>query len=235
MPLPASGVLVVAMLVGPGARIAAAQNQAGVQHPLEPAVALPRGDAAAYFGWFGANKSELDGYDDWYKRVWHGSLSAGYYWTENLKTELDFGGTTRGEIYEIRPIDPGTSVNVGPIDHEFWTRRLTLGQHYQFFHNALFHPALGGGVALTWETSERTFPPVFVRDPPSAGGQIPTIREVIPERTEGPDTHLRTMAFAAGGFKAYFAPRAFFRSDLRVMFTDRVEDVTLRFGFGMDF
>jgi hypothetical protein len=234
MPLPVS-VLVTAVMVGPCAQTASAQGTAGLQHPLESAAALPRGDAAAYFGWFGANKSELGGYDDWYKRVWHGSLSAGYYWTENLKTELDFGGTTRGEIYEIPPFEPGTAVNVGPIDHEFSTRRLTLGQHYQFFHNALFHPTLGGGVALTWETTERTFPPVFVRDPPVAGSPIPPIREVIPERTEGPETRLRTMAFAATGFKAYFAPRGFFRSDLRVMFTDRVEDVTLRFGFGMDF
>ena len=197
---------------------------------------LPRADAAAYVGWFGGNKSELNGYDDWYKRVWHGGLSAGYYLTEHLKTEVEFSATSRGEIYEIpRPADIATGVSLGPVGHEFSTRRLTLGQHYQFFHNAFFHPTIGGGVALTWESTERELPPVFARDPAPPGSQIPTIRQIEPPRTEGPDTRLRTMAFAATGFKAYFVERGFFRSDLRVMFTDRVEDVTLRFGFGVDF
>lgn len=228
MALPFVRTIAAALLLGVGLRPAAAQ--------AVPAFRPPRADAAAYLGWFGANKSELNGYDDWYKRVWHGSLSAGYYWTEHLKTELDVGGTTRGEIYEIpRPADLATGVNQGAIDHEFSTRRLTVGQHYQFFHNAFFHPTIGGGVALTWETTERESPPVFVRDSTVPGGQIPTIRQVEPARTEGPDTRLRTMAFAATGFKAYLATRAFFRSDLRVTFTDRVEDVTLRFGFGVDF
>jgi hypothetical protein len=194
----------------------------------------PRADAAAYVGWFGANKSELDGYDDWYKGVWHTSLSSGYYWTEQLKTEVEFGGTTRGEIYEFpSPFDPVTPAIAGPIGHEFSTQRLAVSQHYQFFHNTFFHPTVGGGVALTWETTEREIPPVFDRTPPPPG-QVPVIRQLQPARTEGPETTLRTMAFATTGFKAYFTERAFFRSDLHVMFTDRVEDVTLRFGFGMD-
>ncbi|MGH9315285.1 MAG: hypothetical protein ACRD09_13545 [Vicinamibacterales bacterium] len=228
MALPLTRMIAMGLLFGAGIQPAAAQTYS----TFTP----PRADAAACFGWFGANKSELDGYRDWYRPVWHGSLSAGYYWTENLKTELDVGGTTRGEIYEIpRPANLANSVNQGAVDHEFSTRRLTLGQHYQFFHNAFFHPTIGGGVALTWETTEREFPAVFVRDPPVSSRQIPTIRQVEPGRTEGPETRLRTMAFAATGFKAYFARRGFFRSDLRVMFTDRVEDVTLRSGFGVDF
>jgi hypothetical protein len=228
MALPLTRSIAAALLIATCVRPAAAQEVS----TFKP----PRGDAAGYFGWFSANKSELNGYDDWYKRVWHGSLSAGYYWTEHLKTEVDFGGTTRGEIYELPiPAGPPTFVTQGPVDHEFSTRRLTLGQHYQFFHNAFFHPAVGGGIALTWETTERTLPPVFARDAAVPGGPIPTVRQIAPARTEGPDTRLRTMGFGAAGFKAYLAQRAFFRSDLHVMFTDRVEDVTIRFGFGVDF
>lgn len=218
-----------------GAMVIASLASASAQTP-EAGFVPPRGDAAAYFGWFGANKSELNGYDDWYKRVWYGGLSGGYYWTEHLKTEIDFAGTSRGEIYEIpAPPDPATGVFSGTIDHEFSTRRVTLGQHYQFLHNAWFHPMLGGGLALTWETTERTLPPVFVRAPVGPDGRLQPIRPVELERHEGPETRLRTMAFAAAGFKAYVASRGFFRSDLRVMFGDRVEDVTVRFGFGFDF
>ncbi len=227
MALPLIRMAAIALLLGAGVRPAAGQEAV----PFS----LPFADTAAYVGWFGANKSELDGYDDWYKRVWHGGLSSGYYWTEHLKTEVAFSATSRGEIYEIpRPADIATGASLGPVGHEFSTKRLALGQHYQFFHNAFFHPTIGGGVALTWETTERELPPVFARDPVRPG-QVPVIRQIEPGRTEGPDTKLRTMAFAATGFKAYFTERAFFRSDVQVMFTDRVEDVTLRFGFGMDF
>jgi hypothetical protein len=228
MALPLIRPIAMALLLGASIRPAAGQESSPSS--------LPRADTAAYVGWFGANKSELNGYDDWYKRVWHGGLSSGYYWTEHLKTEVEFSATSRGEIYEIpTPADIATGVNPGPVGHEFSTRRLALGQHYQFFHNAFFHPTIGGGVALTWETTEREFPPVFARDPAVPGGPIPIFRQIEPARTEGPDTRLRPMAFAATGFKAYFVERGFFRSDLHVMFTDRVEDVTLRFGFGVDF
>jgi hypothetical protein len=226
MALPLIRTAAMVLLVGAATQPAAGQEAVRFSPP--------RADAAVYVGWFGANKSELDGYDDWYKGVWHTSLSSGYYWTEHLKTEIEFGGTTRGEIYEIpSPFDPTAAVQAGPIGHEFSTKRLALGQHYQFFHNAFFHPTIGGGVALTWETTERELPPVFARDP-VLPGQIPVIRPILPGRTEGPDTTLRAMAFATTGFKAYFTQRAFFRSDVHVMFTNRVEDVTLRFGFGMD-
>jgi hypothetical protein len=226
MPLPFTGAVAIAVLLGASARPAAAQEFS--------AFTPPRGDAAAFFGWFGANKSELDAYEDWYKRVWHGSLSAGYYWTEHLKTEVEFGGTSRGELYEIpRFIDPAAGVFGGAIEHEFSTRYVALGQHYQFLHNTWFHPAVGGGLAFTWETTERRVPPLFIQDPP-VGGRLPPRRILEPERTEGPETRLRTLGFASAGFKAYFTTRAFFRSDLRIAFTDRVEDATLRFGFGAD-
>jgi hypothetical protein len=225
MALPLIGTLTTALQLGPAVRPAAGQEAVRFSPP--------RVDTAAYVGWFGANKSELDGYDDWYKGVWHASVSSGYYWTEHHKTEVEFSGTSGGEIYEFPgPFNP-TTINPGPVGHEFSTTRVALSQQYQFFHNAFFHPTIGGGVALTWETTEREIPPVFARDP-ILPGQIPVIRELEPARTEGPETTLRTMAFATTGFKAYFTERAFFRSDVHVMFTDRVEDVTLRFGFGMD-
>jgi Outer membrane protein beta-barrel domain len=197
---------------------------------------LPRGDAGAYVGIFGANKSELDGFDDWYKPTWYGGLSAGYYWTEHLKTEIDLSATSRGEIYEVpRPVGSSTSVFTGPVEHDFTTRRVAVGQHYQFFHNAWFHPTVGGGVAFIWETTERTLPAVFAHDRVGPDGRFPEPRLVEPERREGPETHHRAMAFAATGFKAYVAHRGFFRSDLQVAFADRVEDVAVRFGFGVDF
>jgi outer membrane protein W len=192
-----------------------------------------RVDAGAYFGWFGANKSELNAYEHWYKDAWHAGLSGGYYWTANLKTELDFSGTSRAELYgRTVPFQTPTGAGVGNIRHEFSTHTLTLVQHYQFGRNAWFHPMVGAGLALTWETERRHFPPTYVLD---TTGRFPTNRLVAPERTEGPDTALRAGALATAGFKAYLSERAFFRSDVRARFRDRVDDVAVRFGFGVDF
>jgi hypothetical protein len=213
-----------------------ALSAAGAAGQTPTSGVLPRADAGAYVGMFGANKSELDGFDDWYKRTWYGGLSAGYYWTEHLKTEVDLSATSRGEIYEIpRPVGPGTSVFAGPVEHDFTTRRVAVGQHYQFFHNAWFHPTVGGGVAFTWETTERTRPAVYAHDRPGPDGRVPQPRLVEPARREGPETDHGAMAFAATGFKAYVSRRGFFRSDLHVAFADRIEDVAVRFGFGVDF
>jgi hypothetical protein len=198
-----------------------------------PVVPLRRVDAGAYFGWFGANKSELNGYEDWYKDSWHGSLSGGFYWNEHLKTEVDFSGTSRAEVYgQPVPFQTPTASGVTNTRYEFSTHSLTLVQHYQFGRNAWFHPMLGAGAALTWETERREIPPTFVVD---TTGRFPTNRLLAPARTEGPDTRLRVGALAAAGFKAYVSERAFFRSDVRVAFRDRVDDVALRFGFGVDF
>jgi outer membrane protein W len=206
-------------------RPAAAQNDA-----VAP---LRRVDAGAYFGWFGGNKSDLNAYEHWYKDAWHGSLSAGYYWTEHLKTELDFCGTSRADLYG-RPVTFQTPTGTGlsNIHHEFSTRSLTLVQHYQFGRNAWFHPTLGAGVALTWETERRQIPPLYFYDTSS---RVPTSRLIEPARTEGPETRLRAGALATAGFKAYVSERAFFRSDGRVSVRDGVDDVTVRFGFGVDF
>lgn len=200
----------------------------------EPIVPLRRGDAAAYVGWFGGNKSELNVYEDWYKRTWHRSLSAGYYWTEHLKTELDFSGTTRGRLYG-RPIPVETPVGVGITNplYEFSTKSLTLVQQYQFGRNAWFHPTVGGGLALTWETERERYPPVYITTRGANG--TTTTRVVQPEREEGPETTLRAGALATAGFKAYMSERTFFRSDLRVTFGRKVDDVAVRFGFGIDF
>lgn len=213
------------------AALSLAPRSAAAQQPAAPA--RPRADAAGYVGWSAANKGELGAYESWYGRSWHGGLSAGLYWTEHLKTEVEFGATSRADVYG-RPFQIVTPSGqpAGNIRYEFNTRHLLLGQHYQFFHNAWFHPMLGGGLALTWEDERRQFPPVYVYD---TTGRFPASRLVQPERTEGPDTRLRARAFATTGFKAYMSERAFFRSDLRLTFTRRIEDVTARFGFGVDF
>ena len=108
--------------------------------------------------------------------------------------------------------------------------RLAIGQRYQFFRNAWFHPDVGAGAEVAWVTQTMRLEPVFVYDP---AGRMPAPLE--PGRTEGPDTTLEVRPFADVGFKAYMSPRVFFRGSARVTARHGVEDVLLRFGVGVDF
>jgi hypothetical protein len=51
----------------------------------------------------------------------------------------------------------------------------------------------------------------------------------------GPATTFRPKPMAALGFKAYMTPRAFFRNDLRLVLSDKIDAVIWRFGIGVDF
>ena len=65
------------------------------------AVALPRIDVAAATGWFAADRSvNRECCSSWSSSLFKG-VSAGYYWTEHLKTEVEFAapGPTEGYTY----------------------------------------------------------------------------------------------------------------------------------------
>ena len=191
---------------------------------------IPRGDASASIGWLGA-KAEDSGYrtyNQWESSLF-GAVGAGWLWTDNLKTEVDFGGGTSGDVYLTSPVTIN-GVPVQQIERRFSRRILGVGQQFQFFRNAWFHPHLGVGANLTWESRTDRFPPVFVYDPVTR-----TSRQVNADRVEGPTIDFDVRPFVTAGFKAYMTRRAFFRSDLRVGFRDGIDETLWRFGFGGDF
>ena len=83
---------------------------------------------------------------------------------------------------------------------------------------------------MAWQRVTDRIGPVFAYDETSR-----TSRLIEPERMEGPRTELVIRPYVATGFKAYMAQRVFFRGDLRASFGRRLEDVAVRFGFGVDF
>lgn len=192
---------------------------------------LARGDASGVLGAQAVNAGSESSYR--YRRFdggFFGGLSGGWYWTEHLKTEIDFGARTKGRLYEPYPIVLSGVDTFYPIERTFSRSTLGIGQQYQFFHNAWFHPHLGAGANLSWERSTLHYAPTVVYDP-----QTRTSRTVNPNRTDSTETKFKVSPFVESGFKAYMTPRTFFRGDLRVAFRDRVDDVLTRFGFGFDF
>lgn len=186
-------------------------------------------DLTGTAGWLSINKDHLQEYDDWFTSG-SASAAAGWYWTDHLKTEVEYTAGTRIERDVYRFETRGTLQINRESKYRFGSRRVSIGQHYQFFRNVLFHPYVTGGLDLNWESieqedgPEQVFDTVLRRSVPGAPA------ERHPKRTE-----LHARPFASVGFKGYMTPRAFFRTDLKFVIDSGVEDVLTRFGFGVDF
>ena len=72
--------------------------------------------------------------------------------------------------------------------------------------------------------------PIILYDDPAGGPRV-----VRPEHVDGPHADVLVSPFVSAGFKAYLTQHGFFRSDLKVTLRDGVDEVLLRFGFGVDF
>ena len=202
------------------------------QGQTAPPAPVSRGDVAGIVGWQNVNKSDLDGQysNDWYNRSLYGAGIAGWYWNDHHKSEVEAGGSTeaRFEIYRPYPVDANPFTSSNSV-FTFSTRRLAVSQQYQFFRNAWFHPHVGAGLDVNWETTTETVGPII-----SYGPTGPP-RQIAPPRVIGPDTRVRVRPFGEVGIKAYVAPRAFLRTDLRVLARRGIDEVQVRFGAGIDF
>jgi hypothetical protein len=190
---------------------------------------LSRVDTAVIVGWLNVNKAELEEYDNWYSTGSAGG-SVGWYWTDHLKTELEFvvSSEVERDVYTFRQQGP-VSIN-RESSFQFGTRRLAIGQQYQFQRNVMFHPYIGAGLDVNWESIEREDGEERIFDNTARETRTGAPAEHFPKRTE-----VHTRPFAALGFKAYMSPRSYFRTDLKFVIDGGVEEVLLRFGVGVDF
>jgi outer membrane protein W len=210
--------------------LAVTSGRAGAQ----PAPRLVQGDASATIGWLSTNtrpRGEPAPYDhgNWANSLF-GAASAGWYWTDNVKTEMDFGAGTAGREYSTRQVTIDGHIGYASTATRLSSRTLGISQQYQFLHNAWFHPHVAAGVNLTWQRRTDNVAPLYLFDDVAR-----TSRIVTPAHVDGPRTFFAARPFVAAGFKAYITPRTFFRNDLRVAFRGGPNETTLRFGFGFDF
>jgi hypothetical protein len=211
-------------------------------HPVHAQVAagkpVARGDFALFTGSFSADTAELsdDEVQPYYERWTHMAVfeaSAGYYWTDHLKTEVEALWTTEGETYG----NGGYVVPGVPIGYVYHTSRYTarqfgIGQLWQFGRNAMFHPWIGGGVDFVHVDHELDRPAQFVYSNPVAGRPgtpVPIPAALVQSATN------RALPFATLGFKAYFNERGFVRSDVKLHVTNELQQVIWKIGIGVDF
>jgi hypothetical protein len=201
-------VLVVLVLVPVAARA----------EPPSPPVA--RTDVAVSTGWFSADAGARGSCcGTWSAGLFKG-VSAGYYWTDHLKTEAGLAdpGHTDFYTYGSERLANGSFQYLSEQHHVDATK-FSVAQIYQFGHNSTFHPFVTAGIDLDRE-----------RD--AIDGFVPGASEVVPNhRTE---IALRTRVFAGTGFKAYFSERAFFKGEVRFAGGRRADQMTWTAGVGID-
>jgi outer membrane protein with beta-barrel domain len=180
-------------------------------------------DVSASVGLFAADRSGggTDGASSWSSGLFRG-VSAGYYWTDHLKTEVAFAapGQTDAYSYSSRQL-PNRVTVLTEDERTFTATRVSLAQAYQFGRNAMFHPYAVAGVDVDRE-------------------QVALERRVLVGSTLAPvedssATTVRARAFAGAGFKAYVSERAFFRGDFTFDLASQVQQIAWTAGFGVDF
>jgi hypothetical protein len=210
------------------AGLALGPPQAAWSQTAGPGSPVARADATGLVGWLSSNKP-LDHYDDWDHSL-YGGATFGWYWTDHLKTEIEAGVSSRSEKHTYSNEPLGAVRIAKESTFHFSTRRLAIGQQYQFYRNVMFHPYLAGGLELTWDKTERSDGAESIYDP-----AVGRVQPGLPAIVHPPRTELIARGYAATGFKAYMSPKAFFRSDLKLAIRSGVQEVLFRVGFGADF
>ncbi len=191
---------------------------------------LPKNDISIAIGWAGSD-FELSRYDAWRGSVLV-SASAGHYWTDHAKTELELGWIDPGrdEIYENFEY-PGGGSTFAVADHTARDLRFGAVQIYQFGRNAWVHPFVGIGVDLIRRSATiergRQSRSIFLSPNRTIPVDIP------------PLTERRSDVFAQGvlktGLKLYATERTFFNTELKLGIRREVDHLVWKVGLGFDF
>lgn len=214
-------VVLVALFVVPATAVGQAASATGP---------VSRADVAVFIGSFNTKHPGADRYDQWSQAV-SGGLSGGFYWTDNLKTEVEVvsaGGGDAAYVEDARI--PGVPFARIYSHHHFANVVASVGQAYQFGRNAWFHPFVAAGIDVDRQHDRGE------RDAQSiALGVGPSPRPIVIPPLTTTKTEVRVRPYASTGFKAYFNERAFFRTDIRFSARDGLEQVVWRLGIGIDF
>ena len=96
-------------------------------------------------------------------------MSIGKYWSDHIKTELEFAGSGEGSRYVQRFLDvdvPGVPPHFTVGAQEFYrVRQLSARVVYQFYENAWVHPYVFGGAGVDFERRRSEVPEQFYYSP----------------------------------------------------------------------
>lgn len=215
------------LIILPMAAAAEAQTAATVPD-------VPRWDVNVNAGIFGHRPAQGgQSYDNWYSEGRY-AASVGYYWTQHLKTELEFARSPEGDrhVQELARV-PGTSA-FHPVHGQSFHRlqQTALRMVWQFGDNAWVHPYVNGGVVLDADRQRRHLPVTYTY--PGDPRTVPPIL-VRPGMDTAPDTVYRTGVSIGGGSKFYVAPQAYLNTGALWTYARPAKTITFYTGIGWEF
>lgn len=195
----------------------------------------PRWDVNINIGTFGARpgESEPPHYNDWYFEGRY-AASIGYYWTENLKTELEFAHTGEGTQYVqeyVRVPNTGFPYLLS-IEKAHRLQQTSLRMVWQFFDNRWVHPYVNAGIVLDVDRNRYHLPQQFYY--PGDPRTNPRVL-VRPEFQSGTNRAYRAGFSFGGGSKFYVSPNAYLNTGMQATVGSPFKTVALLAGFGAEF
>ncbi len=195
---------------------------AGVAQAQPASPPLTGFDFTASIGLFSADRSETAGNTSWSGSFFKG-VSAGYYWTDHLKTEVELGLPNPTEGYSYSNERLANGIFLSTYDERTYSGpKFGVAQVYQFGRNAPFHPYAFAGVDVDRERIDLDRHS-FVSGSSSL------------ERDETSSSNrIRARGFTGAGFKAYVSERAFFKGEMKLDIGQSLNQVTWKAGVGVD-
>lgn len=170
--------------------------------------------------------------DDWYFNGRY-AVAIGRFWSEHLKTELEYATSGEGSIY----LQQFTSLPGNPAVLPYAVRsfhrvdQLSARLVYQFRDNAWIHPYVSGGLVGERDRHRVHIPPVYQYS--SGRSTDPVI--LVHERHSAPTWQYRIGVTAAAGAKIYLSRNAFFNTGVIGTWSRPAATVSILAGFGIDF
>jgi opacity protein-like surface antigen len=192
-------------------------------------------DVNASAGLFqGRPTDDTRGWDDWYSEGRY-AASLGYYWTNHLKTELEFSTTGEGRRFTQHFVAvPGVAVNYPIGVEEFYKLRQTSARVvWQFNDNVWVHPYVNAGMVYEAEHRRQWSPSEFYYPPgdPRTVTRVPINHDLNGDR----GTDHRVGFTAGGGAKFYFSPKAYINAGMQITRAKPSTTFSVLTGIGVEF
>jgi hypothetical protein len=172
--------------------------------------------------------------DDWY-HAGQGGVILGRYLTTHVKAELELTTSDEGRQYvqQFRVVPNFPQPFSYSSERFARLREISTLVTWQFLENEWVHPFLQAGIGAQFERVRwHNFPQTsYAGNPPFSGSQV----LVVPERSEGPETHRAAQGLIGAGAKIYVSQKAFLRTDARFGLSRRGHHTVFRLGVGVDF
>ena len=203
-------------------------SSAAAQTTSEPKRWDVSGSAALFEARPGQNDTLYQ--DNWY---FHGryAVTVGHYWTQHLKTEVEYAQSGEGSIFlqDFKRIDG--LVYPYSIESLHRLEQGSVRMVWQFGENTWVHPYVSAGI-----TGDRERQRVHTDEQYQYASGRPNNRLlVVRDSTSGPTWEYGISSTAAAGAKFYMSRNAFLNTGVVGTWSKPAATVSLFAGFGIDF